>query len=298
MRTLKTRILSWLLTAALLLALLPGAVFAARRTIYTNMDYKGASDGSASKPYANFEDAVKNAADGDTIVIQGKAYANAREDAGTTPLIIDRQVTITGENGATGALHIRAGGIILGADVTMTNVELNLANKYHNAIFANGYAFAANNVTRGSGSREVRLFAGGIGANTQVTAVLPASGNHAVLTLTDSTFGSIYAGGVATGYTDDVMITAGGCQLGGVYASGAEEREPDGNWFDTTEPPAPVADQQYAVTGAVSITSHDDRSITAVNTMGCEAVSFTANNPAESRVLTLTGVKTLTETAA
>lgn len=294
MRTLKTRILSWLLTAALLLVLLPGAVFAAGNVIYTNMNYKGASDGSASKPYANFEDAVAKASDGDTIVIQGKAYANAKEDAGTTPLIINKRVTVTGDNGATGALHVRASGIILGADVTMINVELNLANKYHNAVFANGYAFTARNVTRGSGSREVHLFAGGIGKNTLVTAKLPAAGNNAVLTLTDSTFYSIYAGGVETGYTSDITITASGCTLGSVWTSGAQEREPDGNWFDFTEPPAPVADTQYAVTGAVSITSHDDRSITAVNTMGCEAVSFTANNPAESRVLTLTGVKNLT----
>ena len=294
MRKLKTRTLSWLLTAALLLTLLPGMASAAGNTIYTNMNYKGAGDGSASKPYANFEDAVKNAGNGDTIVIQGKGCANAKEDVGTTPLIIDKQVTITGENGATAELHVRAGGIILGADVTMTNVELNLANKYHNAIFANGYAFTANNVTRGSGSREVHLFAGGIGKNTLVTAVLPASGSNAVLTLTNSTFYSIYAGGVATGYTGNVTITASGCTLGGVWASGAQEREPDGNWFDFTEPPAPVADEQYTATGTVGIISNDDRSITTVNAMDCETVSFTTNDPAESRVLTLTGVKKLT----
>ena len=62
MRALKTRALSCLITAALLLTLLPGAVSAAGKTIYTNMSYKGVSDGSISKPYASFEDALKNAA--------------------------------------------------------------------------------------------------------------------------------------------------------------------------------------------------------------------------------------------
>ena len=293
MRALKTRALSCLITAALLLTLLPGAVSAAGKTIYTNMSYTGVSDGSISKPYASFEDAVRNAGDGDTIVIQGKAFANAREESGVSPLVIDKSVTITGEAGKTCELHVRAGGIILGADVTMTNVELNLANKYHNAIFVNGYRFTANNVTRGSISREVHLFAGGIGNGTQVTTALPAGGGHASLSLTNSTFGSIYAGGVMTGYTGDVTVTASGCRLGGVYGSGAQERAPDGNWFDTSEPPAPVADKQYAATGSVSIQTDAD-SIRTVDAMGSGQVSVAVNNALGSRVLQLAGVKALT----
>ena len=293
MRALKTRALSCLVTAALLLTLLPGAVSAAGKTIYTDKSYTGVSDGSAGRPYASFEDAVRNAGNGDTIVIQGKAFANAREESGVSPLIIDKSVTITGEDGKTGELHVRAGGIILGADVTMTNVELNLANKYHNAIFVNGYRFTANNVTRGSISREVHLFAGGIGNGTQVTTALPAGGGHASLSLTDSTFGSIYAGGVMTGYAGDVTVTASGCTLGGVYGGGAQERAPDGNWFDTSEPPAPVADRRYAATGSVSIQTDAD-SIRTVDAMDSRQVSVAVNNALGSRVLRLAGVKTLT----
>ena len=293
MRALKTRALSYLVTAALLLTLLPSVVSAAGKTIYTDKSYTGVSDGSISKPYASFEDAVRNAGDGDTIVIQGKAFANAREESGVSPLVIDKSVTITGEDGKTGELHVRAGGIILGADVTMINVELNLANKYHNAIFVNGYRFTANNVTRGSISREVHLFAGGIGNGTQVTTALPAGGSHAALSLTDSTFGSIYAGGVMTGYTGDVTVTASGCTLGGVYGSGAQERAPDGNWFDTSEPPAPVANKQYAATGSVSIQTDADSTLT-VDAMDSRQVSVAVNNALGSRVLRLAGVKTLT----
>ena len=293
MRALKTRALSCLITAALLLTLLPSVVSAAGKTIYTDKSYTGVSDGSISKPYASFEDALKNAGHGDTIVIQGKAFANAREESGVSPLVIDKSVTITGKDGKTGELHVRAGGIILGADVTMTNVELNLANKYHNAIFVNGYRFTANNVTRGSISREVHLFAGGIGNGTQVTTALPAGGGHASLSLTNSTFGSIYAGGVMTGYAGDVTVTASGCRLGGVYGSGAQERAPDGNWFDTSEPPAPVANKQYAATGSVRIQTDAD-SILTVDAMDSRQVSVAVNNALGSRVLRLAGVKTLT----
>ena len=290
----RRRGLALLLTLMLLLSLLPTAAFAAgNNTIYTDMNYKGVSDGTENKPYANFEDAIANASDGDTIVIKGKAYANVKEEAGTTPLIIDKRVTVTGEGDAVGQLYVRAGGIMLGADVTFRNVELNLANKYHNAIFANGYHFTAESVTRGSGSREVHLFAGGIGTDTQVTSAMPAVGSSAVLTLTNSTFGSIYAGGVADGFAGDVTVTATGSTLGAVYGSGAAERAPDGNWFDTTEPPAPTAEEQYAVTGAVSITT-DGSSATEVDAMSHDAVSVTVNNAEEHRPLSLFGVKSLT----
>ena len=291
-KTTHKRGLALLLSLMLLLSMLPTAAFAAGNTIYTDMSYKGVSDGSEAKPYAKFEDALDKAKDGDTIIIKGKAFANAKEESGVTPLVIRKSVTITGENGTMGELYVRAGGIMLGADVTMRDVELNLANKYHNAIFVNGYRFTAENVTRGSGSREVHLFAGGIGTDTQVTAAMPASGSSAVLTLTNSTFGSIYAGGVASGFTGDVAVTASGCKLGAVYGSGAAERKPDGNWFDVTEPPAPTADEQYAATGSVSV-STDGRSVTTVDAKGNDNVSVTVDN-ADNRVLSLAGVKSLT----
>lgn len=286
------RLGSWAVILALLLTMLPTAAFAADNMIYTDMNYKGVSTGSENQPFSNFEDAVANAEDGDTIVIKGKGYANAKDEHGTTPLIINKRVTITGEGDAVGELYVRAGGIILGADVTMRNVELNLANRYHNAIFVNGYHLTAENVTRGSGSREVHLFAGIIGAGTQVTAQLPAAGTNAALTLTNSQFGNIYAGGVNTDLTGDVTVTATGSTVGTVYGSGADERAPDGNWFDITEPPAPTANAKYAVIGSVSVVT-DARSATTVDAKGSGNVTVTVNNAKESRVLTLTGVKTL-----
>ena len=284
---------SWFVILALLLTMLPTAVSAADAdTIYTDMNYRGASDGSENKPYANIDDAIAAASDGDTIIIKGKGYANAREDSGVTPLVISKRITITGYNGAVGELYVRAGGIILGADVTMQNVELNLANKYHNAIFANGYRFTAENVTRGSGSREVHLYAGGIGTNTEVTAQMPTSGANAELTLTNSQFGSIYAGGVSTGFTGDVTLAATGSTLGPVYGCGSEERAPDGNWFDFAELPAPTADEQFSVTGSVSITT-DGRSVTTADAKDCDSMAVTVNSAAEYSPLTLTGVKAL-----
>ena len=248
----KKRILSTFLTFALLLTLLPTAVMAEGNTIYTDMSYKGAETGSYSQPYASFESALKMAQDGDTIVIKDKGFINVQtvEDA---PFVIDKAVTITGDGNSTGELYIRASGILLDADVTMRNVELNLANKYHNAIFVNGHSFTAEKITRGSGSREVHLFAGGLAS--KATIQTPTPGSAAVLTLKNSVFGNIHAGGMNEGYAGDVRFSITSSTVGSIYGSGAKEAEfnRDG-WFDTTEPPVPEVNAAYLVTGTVNIT--------------------------------------------
>ena len=53
-----------------------------------------------------------------------------------------------------------------------------------------------------------------------------------------------------------------------------------------------MAEEQYAATGSVSV-STDGRSVTTVDAKGSGNVAVTVNKAAESRVLTLTGVKTL-----
>ena len=162
----KKRILSTFLTLALLLTLLPTAVMAEDgQTIYTK-EGSATGDGSIANPYGHFGDALKKAKELDghnTIVILGGTAQN--DDTSTSaPLIIDTPVTIEGrtEQNEEGnaSFNIRSGGIVLGTDVTMKNVALELTNRYHNAIFVNGHKFAAENVVRGHGSREVHLFAG------------------------------------------------------------------------------------------------------------------------------------------
>ena len=294
----KKRILSTFLTLVLLLTLLPTAVMAEGNTIYTDMNYKGVGNGSYAQPYTSFETALKMAQDGDTIVIKGKGFINVQteEDA---PFVIDKAVTITGAGNLPGELYIRASGILLGADVTMRNVELNLANKYHNAIFVNGHSFTAENITRGSGSRAVHLFAGGLAS--KATIQTPTPGSAAALTLKNSVFGNIHAGGMNEGYAGDVRFSITSSTVGSIYGSGADEAEfnRDG-WFDTTEPPVPeVKADQYPVTGSVNITV--DGTSTAggtytvsVNGNGSNDTSLTINTAKESKKLNLADLKSLT----
>ena len=295
----KKRILSTFLTFALLLTLLPTAVMAeGGNTIYTDMSYKGAETGSDDQPYASFETALEKARDGDTIAIKGKSFINVQtvEDA---PFVIDKAVTITGADDSPGELYIRASGILLDADVTMRNVELNLANKYHNAIFVNGHSFTAENITRGSGSRAMHLFAGGL--TTTNTIQIPAPGSAAALTLINSTFGNIHAGGMNEGYAGDVRFSITSSTVGSIYGSGAKEAEfnRDG-WFDTTEPPAPeVKADQYPVNGTVKIAVDGESTaggtyIVSVDGNGSGGTSLTINNAIASKKLNLAGLSSLT----
>ena len=227
----KKRILSTFLTLALLLALLPTAVMAeGGNTIYTQSTYTGAdSDGTENKPFKTFDAALSKAKElggHNTIVILGRTFQNDNIST-SAPLIIDTPVTIEGRTeqneGGNATFNIRSGGIVLGADVTINNVELSFTNRLHNAIFVNGHRFTARNVTRASGTREVHLFGGGL------KGCKATPGSSAVLTLTNSTFGNIHAGGMsqnghveAESYEGSTTISLTNCTVGSIYGSGTK----------------------------------------------------------------------------
>ena len=253
----KKRILSTFLTLALLLTLLPTAVMAeGGQTIYTQSAYTGVdSDGTKDRPFTSFDAALsetKRLGGHNTIVILGGTTQN--DDTSTSaPLIIDAPVTIEGrtadDNSGQATFNIRSGGIVLGTDVTMKNVALELTNRYHNAIFVNGHKFAAENVVRGHGSREVHLFAGGL------KEIAADSGTNAVLDLRDSQFGNIYAGSMNESYAGNAQINIASSTVGTIYGSGGDDSNynPD-SILGQEEPPAPPAKPNYTVSGPVQIT--------------------------------------------
>ena len=239
-----------------------------------------------------------------TIVILGKAYQNDNTST-SAPLIIDTPVTIEGrteqDTEGSATFRLRSGGIVLGANVTIEDVELSFENWMHNAIFVNGHQFTATNVTRASGSREVHLFGGELKGITTAT-----SGSDAVLTLTNSTFGNIYAGSMsqysdktAAAYNGNTTVSLTNCTVGSIYGSGARAaRNPD-NFIDTNEPAPPIPGNDHTVTGPVAI-SLDGKSTVGtaptitVNGNGTKDVSVTISNASDNKPLHLTGVSSLT----
>ena len=248
-------------------------------------------DGSSAKPYASFEQALDAAKDGDTIVVRGKSTLNEKENEAAIPCVIDKEITIQGE-GDSAALNVRTAGIVLGANVTITNIELNFVNRYHNAIFANGHRFTAINVTHGSGSREVHLFAGTIGAAAGLSFTA-TPGTNATFTLQNSEFGNIYAGSVADNSSVTMNVDISNSKaIGNIYGSGAQEYKPDeGSWFDMTELDPPVADTTYTA-GDATVTV-DGSTTLIVDGSGAKSMNVIVKN-GNNRPLTLSGVTALT----
>lgn len=107
------------------------------------------------------------------------------------PLVISRPLTIQG-----GVLEMRYLGIVLGADVTFKDIQLNFTSSESDAIVANGYTLTLENVTLRSTLGEnwvISLFCGGM--NGYNYANLPATGaNGTIILKGNCRVGDIYAG--------------------------------------------------------------------------------------------------------
>lgn len=258
-----------MLTTGILPAIGPVAVQASgeKDVVYTRVSGSitdASGEGTEVNPYNRFEDAVSNVADGGTVyILDGNgAFLNTQDEYGTVPYVISKNVTIEAAPGVDMAnLSVRAGGIVLGGDVTFRNIGLGFANKYHDSIFANGHTLVLDNVSRNSGTRLVDLFAGGLYQTDGSQLGVGSAADGRIILRGAGEFGNIYAGSMNGSYTGNASISIENKQSleGTIYGSGAKEPElQDNNWFDMTEPPAPEADaDSYPVDGNVDINLAD-----------------------------------------
>ena len=124
------KIISLLLALAIPLYALPLAAGAAgsKATVTTEAEFKAAlTNESVSE-----------------IEVNGSIRVNDEADSQSTPLIINRAVTISGINNS--SLTFWAGGIVLGADVTFNNLSFTFSNVERPAILANGYALTLHGI--------------------------------------------------------------------------------------------------------------------------------------------------------
>lgn len=244
----------------------PSTVAAQGNSVVYVSTTKGAntSSGSGTKtdPYNLFNDAVKGVADGGTIYILAGSNSAILNDLNSSnePFVINKQIYIKPEPGAqTATLTTRVAGIILGADVTFENIELNVTNRYHDQIFANGHTLTLNNVTRAQGSRLVDIVAGGLYSNnTQISTATPGN-NGKIIIQGKCAFGNIYAGSINGNFSGtssiDIGNIAANSLLGNIYSCGADETPIGDDFFNQEEPPAPTPNPHaYKVTGKVNVT--------------------------------------------
>ncbi|MBR6770566.1 MAG: fibronectin type III domain-containing protein, partial [Lachnospiraceae bacterium] len=230
------------------------------KTIYVDHSMETMGSGSSTSPYKDFTTALTRAADGDTIIIKSKgAYVGVEEGTELLPLVINKAVTIIGED-RNSFINIRSAGILLEADVTIRNLNLSLSNKCHAAICANGYRLELDNVTYENGSRKVHVFAGKM-TKYQGDSYSKKTGTsgQVIIKGAKTKLGNIYAGSMNSSFDLPVTITIEGAtnmQLGAVYACGALEGVYDeDNFLDyESEPTDPTANAStFPMTGQVSL---------------------------------------------
>lgn len=244
------RIAAVLLAVCVIATAFPCAALAAgvqARTIHTAENIK---------TLAEF---VANTKDGDIVEIKGICMTNDNQ-SNNAPWVIDKAITIRGAS-ADASIDLRAGGIILGADVIFENLELGFANRVRNAIMANGHTLTLRNVTCSkSTNNDINLFCGGVtGLNTGAK-----SGSHGEIIIEDCPKmgnGNIYAGSIsADGQPNQSLIPAtvtmvGTSKMGEFYGCGALETLVDNNQMLNPDykvsPPAPDP-AKYRVTGDVT----------------------------------------------
>ena len=209
--------------------------------------------------------AVANAKDGDTIVLDGWGVVDCpgSDDA---PWVIDKAVTIQG-----GQMTVHAGGVILTKDVTIRGTVLAFSTYVRNAIMANGHTLTLEDVTCESGARSVDLFCGGLYDPNGFGSTPGPEGKIVIRGKTslkgDSEPGSLYAGNLCMGGMNAATSTVNGpanafegsasisietydCVLGGIYAGGAQRKIPTGAISGKVTLPDP---SKYTVKGTVRV---------------------------------------------
>ena len=257
--------------------------------------------------------AVEQAQPGATITLPGNAEVNA--GVRSSPWIIQKNVTIDGQGHSA---TIRAIGILLGADVTFRNVDLNLAGSDgRNAVIANGNHLTLDNVTAGGYS--INVFGGSLTPSSYEDYFsVPSPGTAKKVTIQGSTnlqgrnsgfgAGNIYAGSLSMGGLDqnsngpddngpptdfpgDVTIEVEGSigsNLGTIYAGGAQNRIPVGAISGKVTIPDP---DKYKVIGTVTITGGN--AIPSVNGEGATAAEMTYTGNGNEDTKTLEGISSL-----
>ena len=116
------------------------------------------------------------------------------------PFVINKSITIQN-----GSINVRAGGIVLGANVTFSNVTFTFpgGTEGGNFIAANGHTLTLNTVSSASKSYSFSLFCGTFTGKEHPIVSVPLPGTEGAIVLngavnlqSDSSTGNIYAGNV------------------------------------------------------------------------------------------------------
>ena len=244
-----------------------------------NSQNSASGDGTESNPFNLMSTALAKVKDGDTIVISGEGFLNDVQSSGGAPLIVDKNITIKGKSNdknTNDTFRTRLSGIILNANLTLENINLQFDNPVRDHIFVNGYTLTLKNVGLNSLSREIDIFAGEAlelggksktpGVNLNMQNVESKKGDSSKIIIENDgvslkKMGNLYLGS-QNGPSDipvEVSLTRknnNDPMFKDIFLYGADQSEATskpGNFIDTNEPTPPKQNTNFT-TSDVTIT--------------------------------------------
>lgn len=291
---------AWKLIAVLL-------VFCMTAALLPPMGFTAGEEEPPAGDFIDLRDALNQSEDEDTIHLNGKIGWVNDDSSTDAPWVVDKNVTIEG-----GTLSYRAGGIVLGKNVTLRNIKLNATSGICNEIMANGYTLTLDNVTCESTAKPVSLFCGSLAGYQNKNVVLPKAGPKGTIRIEGSTDlsgsssgnGNIYAGnlilsgnwdGTPGELTGNVEIAIPSTSvttnaLGTIYACGAMR---DNSVITQNTDHCPIAGT-VTISGKVPNVEGDGSDATNVVFNGGENANLTRKLTAISKLTVAQGTLALT----
>ena len=178
----------------------------ASSTYYVSSSGSNTGNGSQNAPFKTVNYAYNIAKDHDTIIIldEGIILDEHNNDA---PFIIEKELTFLGSS-ADASIIVRAGGILLGSNVTFENVSIGTAGFLRPGIAANGHHLTLNNISQNNTLRPLQIYGGTFADYQDSTYGQDVRGDLSIIEINDGSYDAIYAGSVNTTNTIPVQIKA------------------------------------------------------------------------------------------
>ena len=173
-------------------------------TYYVSSNGSDSASGSEANPFKSINYAYSIANDNDTIIILDEAIVldETNDDA---PFIIDKKLTFQGVDPDC-QMIVRAGGILLGEDVTFTQLTIGTAGFLRPGIAANGHHLILNNVSQNNTLRPLQIYGGTFANYNGEIYGQDVHGDLSIIEINDGDYDSIYAGSINTTNTIPVQM--------------------------------------------------------------------------------------------
>lgn len=227
------------------------------------------NDGTEQRPVKTLNRALELVQDGDIIYVLKSAMIEdvASNDA---PFVIDKKIVIRGDSGSLPTITVQSGGIILGADVTFSDIKLGTGGFLRPGVAVNGHKLTLTNVHEDPTLRPLQIYGGtfydysDLGAGKGNDYGASYRGEKSVIQIAGGSYDAIYAGSTNGSLSWPVTIDvakANGLTMDGIYV-GSTMKNPNNA---STAGEIPTLDGTIVLSGTVDISISDNAAVKVVD---------------------------------